>query len=190
MIIAMKKKKAVEQKETLSKEPKKGIVIAETEEDVALGTNIGDPDDFKNEVKKEAEKGRFVRTIMPILVFLLIGAIIAYGTMYYKNQSEKETPKKAEEKIQTPPATDGSSTSDDPATVDANTDTTTDTTVTPDTPVSSDTTTSYTVYVVKSGDTLSGIANANDMTSTALAKYNGIADAESLQIGQKIKIPN
>lgn len=174
----MKKKKDSSPKTEASKESKKGIVISETEEDVVLGSTIGDPDDFKNEVKKAAESGKFVRVVMPILVFLLLGGLIGYGTWYYQNQSEKESPKKAEEKIQTPPAVDDSTT------------TTTDTTTAPDTSTTSDTTADYTIYVVKSGDTLSGIANAHDMTSTALAKYNNITDAESLQIGQKIKIPN
>ncbi len=138
---------------------------------------------------KQPKEGKLARVFMPIIVFLLLGLVIGYGTWYYQKQSETAEPKKAEEKIQTPPDV-----SDDSTTVGGTgTDTTapTDTTTTnPDTPVSSDATADYTMYTVKSGDTLSGIANDHDMTSSELAKYNGLKDAESLQIGQKIKIPN
>jgi len=182
----MKKKHKSEEKpkKEIVEKPKKGITIAETEEDVALGGSLkGDPDDFKNEVKKEAEKGRFFRAITPILVFLLLGALVAYGTMYYKKQSETESPKTTEEKIQTPPTvTEDGETSATPTT-EAPAATTP--TVTP--PTAS---TGYTEYTVVAGDTLSGIANAHDMTSSALATYNGISIDAMLQIGQKLKIPN
>jgi LysM repeat protein len=46
----------------------------------------------------------------------------------------------------------------------------------------------YTVYVVKDGDTLSGIANANGMTSKQLMDYNGLVDI-TLIPGQNINIP-
>jgi LysM repeat protein len=180
----MKKKKTTGVKPEVAEKPKKGIVIAETEEDVILGGGTGDPDDFINEVKKEAEKGRFLRTIMPILVFLLLGAIVAYGTMYYKNQSDDENSQKTEDKIQTPPTVteeEAATTTTTPPPAPAPT---TPTVTTPTT------TTGYTVYTVVSGDTLSGIANAHDMTSSALASYNGISVDALLQIGQKLKIPN
>lgn len=49
---------------------------------------------------------------------------------------------------------------------------------------------SYTVYTVKSGDTLSVIANRYNTTYQALAQYNRIADPNKIYIGQQIKIPN
>jgi LysM repeat protein len=105
---------------------------------------------------------------------------VAYATLYYKNQSDAESPKSKEEKIQTPPTVDENST-EEPKTE----------TVAPvTTPTSPPAATGYTEYTVVSGDTLSGIANTHDMTSTALAKYNNISVDTMLQIGQKLKIPN
>ena len=49
---------------------------------------------------------------------------------------------------------------------------------------------SYTVYTVKSGDTLSGIAKRYNTTYQALAQYNHIADPNKIYVGQQIKIPN
>lgn len=48
---------------------------------------------------------------------------------------------------------------------------------------------SDTVYVVKKGDTLSGIAAKYGTTYQKLAAYNGIKNPNSITIGQKIKIP-
>ena len=48
---------------------------------------------------------------------------------------------------------------------------------------------SKTVYTVKSGDTLSGIAAKYGTTYQALASYNGIADPNKIYPGQKITIP-
>jgi len=45
------------------------------------------------------------------------------------------------------------------------------------------------VYVVKAGDTLSGIAQKVDRTVEALSAYNKITDPTSIQVGQKLKIP-
>lgn len=47
----------------------------------------------------------------------------------------------------------------------------------------------FTVYTVKQGDTLSSIARKYGKTATDLAKYNHITNVNSIQIGQKIKIP-
>lgn len=52
------------------------------------------------------------------------------------------------------------------------------------------TTPSYTVYEVKKGDTLSGIAKRYNTTYQALAQYNHIADPNRIYVGQKINIPN
>lgn len=46
-----------------------------------------------------------------------------------------------------------------------------------------------TVYTVKSGDTLSKIATKYGTTWQTLASYNGIANANNISVGQKIKIP-
>lgn len=46
-----------------------------------------------------------------------------------------------------------------------------------------------TVYTVKRGDTLSGIAAKYGTTYQELAAYNGISDPNIIGVGQKIKIP-
>lgn len=46
-----------------------------------------------------------------------------------------------------------------------------------------------TVYTVKAGDTLSGIAAKHGTTYQALASYNGISNPNKISVGQKIKIP-
>lgn len=48
---------------------------------------------------------------------------------------------------------------------------------------------SETVYVVKRGDTLSGIAKKYGTTYQKLAAYNNIANPNVIRVGQKIKIP-
>lgn len=45
------------------------------------------------------------------------------------------------------------------------------------------------IYIVKSGDTLSGIAEKYNTTYQALAKYNNILNPNFIVTGQKIKIP-
>ncbi|MDD3481195.1 MAG: LysM peptidoglycan-binding domain-containing protein [Patescibacteria group bacterium] len=179
-----KDKKDKEKKEIEPKEDS-GIVIEETEDDILSAELSGDPNDFKKEVDKEAKKGRAMRVILPILFFIIVGAVVAAGTWYIKNQDNNEETGTVEEKIQTPPVVD-ESTDTKEATPDetkaeepAPEETTEETTSNAD----------YITYTVKSGDTLSGIANEYDMTSAELAEYNNISDPESLQIGQKIKIP-
>lgn len=49
---------------------------------------------------------------------------------------------------------------------------------------------SETVYTVRSGDTLSGIAAKYGTTYQALAKHNGIANPNVIYPGQQIRIPN
>ena len=48
---------------------------------------------------------------------------------------------------------------------------------------------SDTVYTVKAGDTLSGIAAKYGTTYQKLAAYNGISNPNKISVGQKIKIP-
>jgi LysM repeat protein len=56
-------------------------------------------------------------------------------------------------------------------------------------PVSSSSSSGETVYVVKSGDTLSGIAKKYGTTYQVLAKFNNISNPNVIKLGQKIKIP-
>lgn len=176
---AMAKAKKTTKIAETSKSEKAPIVIKETEEDVVLGSGFtGDPDEFKDEIKKEAEKGDlFKKFFLPLFVFLFIGAAVGFATWYYA-KPEKTVPK-TEEKIQTPPVVDTESPAE---------------TVAPATQIPTPTPTVTTEkkekdYTVVEGDTLSSIANANGMTSTELAAYNGITDVNSLRIGQTIKIP-
>ena len=46
------------------------------------------------------------------------------------------------------------------------------------------------IYIVKPGDTLSGIAQKYDTTYQELARYNNISNPNLIQVGQKIRIPN
>lgn len=160
------------------KNGQKPIVIKETEEDVVLGAGFsGDPDEFKDEIKKESEKGAiFKKFFLPLLVFVLIGGAVGFATWYYA-RPEKTVPK-TEEKIQTPPKIDDTKATEAPAVA-----TPAPATPAPVAPAAAKT------YTVQSGDTMSSIANANNMTSAQLAAYNGITDVNSLQIGQVLKIP-
>lgn len=45
------------------------------------------------------------------------------------------------------------------------------------------------IYVVKKGDTLSSIGRKYGKTATELAKYNKLSNVNSINIGQKLKIP-
>lgn len=56
------------------------------------------------------------------------------------------------------------------------------------TTVETPTTGNYIIYTVKSGDTLYGIANANNLTPNELINYNNLSST-ILQIGQQILIP-
>lgn len=173
----------ISESEAETKNSPQPIVIRETEEDVVLGNGFsGDPEDFKNEVKKEAERNAFAkRFLIPLVLFLILGALIGFATWYYSKQESPTPP--AEEKIQTPPVVKDGEEVPAPATVTPVTPT--PATVTPVAPATSPATT----YTVKEGDTMSSIANANGMTSAALASFNGITDPNSLQIGQVLKIP-
>ncbi len=47
----------------------------------------------------------------------------------------------------------------------------------------------YITYVIKKGDTLSSIGRKYGKTATEIAKFNKISNVDSIQVGQKIKIP-
>lgn len=57
-----------------------------------------------------------------------------------------------------------------------------------DNTVANNTSNSATTYVVKSGDTLSGIANKYGMTTSQIASLNGIANWNYIYIGQVLKV--
>jgi LysM repeat protein len=44
-------------------------------------------------------------------------------------------------------------------------------------------------YVVQQGDSLSQIANRFGVSTKALADFNGIADADTIKVGQTLNIP-
>lgn len=167
--------------------PKKGkepIVIEEKEEDILATELKGDPENFKQEVKKEAQKGKAMRVLMPIVFFVLLGSIVGSATWYYQRAGQQKDIKNVEEKIQTPPVISDEEVDKKIDSTKEEEDSTQDTKETPpSSPVD------YTEYTVKSGDTLSGIANDNNLTSSELAKFNNISNPESLQIGQVLKIP-
>lgn len=173
--MAKKSKSASDEKKQEEKQENKGneIRIRETEEDVVLGSGFsGDPDEFKDEIKKDAEKGDAVsKFLIPLIVFVLIAGASIAATWYWA-RPEKTVPN-TEDKIQTPPKIDNTK----PA------ETKTPTPVTPAPQPQAQT------YTVQSGDTMSGIANKYNMTSTELAKYNGITEVDTLKIGQVLKIP-
>lgn len=50
------------------------------------------------------------------------------------------------------------------------------------------TTSTTTIYIVKAGDTLSGIAKKHNTTVDALVKKNGIKDKNKIYIGQRLKV--
>ena len=51
------------------------------------------------------------------------------------------------------------------------------------------TTAAFTLYKVKKGDTLSGIANKKHTNTTAILDLNPGLNENSLSVGQKIKVP-
>ena len=57
------------------------------------------------------------------------------------------------------------------------------------TSVASPTPTRPETYTVKAGDTLSEIAALFDLSTSALAEANAVADLDTLDIGQVLKIP-
>jgi LysM repeat protein len=155
------------------------IVITETEADVVLDSGFnGDPDNLKNAIKKEAAKSDVLsRFLIPLFTFILIG-VVATGLTWYYARPEVANQKQNEEKIETPPVV--TETAKPAATTPV---------ATPAPAATAPAAAQPTTYVVKEGDTMSTIANANGITSATLATYNGISDPNSLKIGQTLKIP-
>jgi len=175
-------KPAEESKENEEDKPvekSKEYRIKETEEDIAMDSkkdvNDASPDALKEEIKKEAERSDvFMKYLVPIIVFLLVGGAVSAATWYY---AKPERAQKSEEKIQTPPEVKEEPTTTSPAT-----------TTQPET-LAPATEKKETSYTVQEGDSMSSIANANGLSSQELATYNGITDVNSLHIGQVLKIP-
>lgn len=143
---------------------------------------------LNEELKKDSKKERKRRLIVDSILVIVIITIAVMAKMFiFKgnikiNNQETKSPS---EKIETQPQVQEEKKDNQPAQTPAP--------ATPaPTPVSQPTQTNsqgYTVYVVKEGDTLSGIANAHGMTSKQLMDYNGMVDP-TLMPGQNLKIPN
>ncbi len=119
--------------------------------------------------------------ILAVIVFAVLAKVFIFkGNIKINDQETKSPSQKIENQPQvakpstseTPPAAPNSQPAASPAPA-------------PSQPASP----GYTTYVVKEGDTLSGIANANGMTSAQLMSYNGLTDPNSIQPGDQLKIP-
>ena len=144
--------------------------------------------DLNEDLKKHSRNDRKRRIITNTVWILLAVFFIILAKMYFfkgninvSGQVQKSPSQKIENQPQIKNETSTTVTTKAPVAQPAPTTTTT-------TPISAQSQ-GYTSYVVKNGDTLSQIANANGMTSKQLADYNGMSDADSLQPGQTIKIP-
>jgi len=145
---------------------------------------------LNEELKKHSKKEHTRRIITYSVVFtaLIVFVVLAKIFVFKGNIRISETEEKSpSEKIETVPATTVE-TEKKPETKP--TETTTPASPAPapapaPTPAPEQ---GYTTYVVKEGDTLSQIANANGMTSKELMDYNSLVDPE-LMPGQNLKIP-
>ncbi len=187
------KKKSSEEKnkkpktERFSDKKKEKIVIEGKKDDVLASDLVSDPNDFEKEVVREAKRGRATRIILPVVFFVFVASLVGFATWYYQDQSGREEEVGFEEKIQTPPVVDSDSRDhDNQEEPEEEKDSSPD----PDVSAPEKDRDGYTEYTVKEGDTLSGIANANGMSSTELAKYNNMSAEDVIRIGDKIKIPD
>jgi len=139
---------------------------------------------LSEDLKKHSKKDRNRRLLANVaIVFIVIVFVILAKVYVFKgdikiNDQQAKTPS---EKIENTPKEDkkeeASQTAKEPSPAPA---------PAPPPPAEDK---GYTTYVIKEGDTLSGIANANGMTSKQLMDYNGIVDPASILPGQSIKIP-
>lgn len=139
---------------------------------------------LQEDLKKHSKKDKKRRIIANVVLVSFIVVFVVLAKIYiFKGDikiSDQDT-KAPNEKIENQPEskTEGAAdTAQKPAETPATT------TTAPPAPAKSEE-----VYVVKEGDTMSSIANANGMTSKQLMDYNGIVDPASLMPGQNIKIP-
>lgn len=188
-----KKEKNTEEVKDRPEKPKtkKAIVIEEKEEDILTTELKGDPENFKEEVRREAQKGRVARILIPIFFFMILGSAVGTATWHYQRVAREEEPKRVEDKIQTPPVvTEEDVPNEAPLETEVEEEAPTPTPSPPPVPQTPAPRTDYIEYTVKAGDTLDGIARANNLTFAELARYNNITNPEALlQIGQVLKIP-
>lgn len=136
-------------------------------------------EELKTHSKKD-RKRRIVANVfvfLTILVFVILAKVFVFKGDIKISDDQKKSPS---EKIETQPnLNEETKPAENPATP------------APATPAPAPTPApdpGYTTYVVKEGDTMSGVANANGMTSKQLMDYNGLVDP-TLMPGQNIKIP-
>lgn len=165
-----------------SKGKSREIVIEESK-DILEESFGNDSEDLKKEVDRESQKNFLFDILVPIITFAVIGALLGYGAWRLSDNNNNQSNGTVEEKVVTPPNTEEDESQKDKTQEEKSKE------EPKEQDTEKDTEKEYIVYTVKSGDTLSDIANAYDMTSKELADYNGISDPNSLQIGQKIKIP-
>lgn len=138
--------------------------------------------DFSEGLKKHSKSDKKRRLVAnSVIVFSIVIFAILAKVFIFKGDikiSDEET-KTPSEKIENQPEIKEEKPSEAPATTQP---------APAPTPAEQPKEEGYTVYVVKEGDTLSGIANANGMTSARLMDYNGLVDI-NLMPGQNIKIP-
>ncbi len=140
------------------------------------------------ELKSQSSKDKKRRIIANVVVISVIVVFVVLAKLYVFKGNIKindESTKAPGEKIQNQPEVKDDSKAETKTPVPA-----APATATPAPAPKTTTTPSETMYVIKEGDTLSGIANANGMTSKQLMDYNGIVDPASITPGQSIKIPN
>jgi LysM repeat protein len=145
-----------------------------------LSTTLNE--ELKNHSKKDKKRRILanVFVVLTVVVFVILAKVFIFkGDIKISDDSKKAPSEKIESQPEvsdeTKPAEVPATTPEAPATL------------APATPAPAQET-GYTTYVVKEGDTLSSIANANNMTSKQLMDYNGIVDP-TLMPGQNIKIP-
>ena len=145
-------------------------------------TNSQLTDEFKKDIRENGGKKNILGTLLALIAVILVFGTIGVAGYELIFKPEKVQHKSAEEKIESKPTQTNETPTTETTTPAATTTPTPATTTTPTTTATS------TDYTVASGDTWSSIANANNMSSADLMKYNS-ATSEDLQIGQVIKIP-
>ncbi|MEK7447224.1 MAG: LysM peptidoglycan-binding domain-containing protein [Patescibacteria group bacterium] len=141
-----------------------------------LSTTLNE--ELKNHSKKDKKRRIIANSlvVLTVVVFVILAKVFIFKGDIKISDDNKKAPS---EKIESQPEVkDETKPAEVPATTPA----------APTAPATPAPETGYTTYVVKEGDTLSSIANANNMTSKQLMDYNGIVDP-TLMPGQNIKIP-
>lgn len=143
-----------------------------------LSTTLNE--ELKNHSKKDRKRRIIANSfvVLTVVVFVILAKVFIFKGDIKISDDNKKAPS---EKIESQPEVkDETKPAETPATTPAAPAAPAPATPAPET--------GYTTYVVKEGDTLSSIANTNNMTSKQLMDYNGIVDP-TLMPGQNIKIP-